>query len=73
MKAMALSVLVSLSLVSAAPPSRPDALLQPAAQLAADEYTVVKAARDARLFRAMELSNGMRLVLEGVHHLLYCR
>ena len=63
MKAMALSVLVSLSLVSAAPPSRSDALLQPVAQLAADEYTVVKAARDARLFRAMELSNGIRLVL----------
>jgi insulysin len=63
MKAMALSVLVSLSLVSAAPPSRPGALLQPVAQLAADDFSVVKAARDSRLFRALELSNGIRLVL----------
>ena len=58
-------MLLALGLCSAAaPPSRPHALLQPeAAQLASDEYSVVKAARDSRLFRALDLSNGIRLVL----------
>ena len=56
-------MLLALGLVAAAPPSRPGALLQPVAQLAADDFSVVKAARDSRLFRALELSNGIRLVL----------
>ena len=56
--------LAPLLLVAATPPSRPHALLQTdSTQLPSSNFSVVKAARDSRLFRALELANGIRLVL----------
>ena len=51
-------------LFGAAPPRQLHTLLQTErGQSKSDEYSIVTALRDTRLFRGLELANGMRLLL----------